>query len=157
MDKEECYNQRTAKHHQPLTWSLRTPGLESGDSRPVSLRGPESRNADNEIQVSFSHAGLGTNLNEQFTEYRERMRSVLQRSHDSDMAGDDQISGMVTLNPPPACQTISCINCLYSTWKLHKSPSESVNWSLILKLWRNTFLQINTMGNDTNVYSVYVH
>jgi len=117
MDKEECYNQRTAKHHQPLTWSLRTPGLESGDSRPVSLRGPESRNADNEIQVSFSHAGLGTNLNERFTEYRERMRSVLQRSHDSDMAGDDQISGMVTLTPPPppACQTISCINCLYST------------------------------------------
>jgi len=101
MDKEECYNQRTAKHHQPLTWSLRTPGLESGDSRPVSLRGPESRNADNEIQVSFSHAGLGTNLNERFTEYREIMRSVLQRSHDSDMAGDDQISGMVTLNPPP--------------------------------------------------------
>ena len=53
--------------------------MESPDSRPVSLRGPESRNADNEIQVSFSHAVLGPNLNERFTEYRERMSSALTR------------------------------------------------------------------------------
>jgi len=69
--------------------------MESPDSRPASLRGPENRNAYNEIQVSFSHAGLGTNMNERFTEYRERMRSVLQRSHDRDAVGDDQISSTV--------------------------------------------------------------
>ena len=75
--------------------------MESMDSRPASLRCPESRNTDDKIQVSFSHAELALNLNERFTQYRERTRSLIQHSQDSDVVGNDQNSGMVTTNWRP--------------------------------------------------------
>jgi len=73
--------------------------MDSTDSRPASLRCPESRNTDDEIQVSFPHAEPALNLNERFTQYRERTRSVIQNSQDSDVVGKDQDSGMVPLTP----------------------------------------------------------
>jgi len=49
--------------------------MESTDSRPAPLRCPESRNTDDEIQVSFSHAEPALNLNERFTQHNiERER-----------------------------------------------------------------------------------
>jgi len=75
--------------------------MDSTDSRPASLRCPESGNTDNEMQVSFSHAELALNLNERFTQYRERTRSFVQHSQDDDVVGEDQNSGMVPLTPRP--------------------------------------------------------
>ena len=75
--------------------------VDSTDSRPAPLKCPESRNTDDEIQVSFSHAELASNLNERFTQYRERTKSHIQNSQDSDEVGRDQDGGMVPLTPRP--------------------------------------------------------
>jgi len=75
--------------------------MDSTDSRPASLRCPESGNTDDEIQVSFSHAELALNLNERFTQYRERTKSFIQHSQDDGVVGEDRDSGMVHLTPRP--------------------------------------------------------
>ena len=75
--------------------------MDSTDSRPASLRCPESGDTQNEMQVSFSHAELALNLNERFTQYRERMPSFVQHSQDDGVVGEDQDSGMVPLTPRP--------------------------------------------------------
>ena len=75
--------------HQPVVKMMTQPDdsegpqaadMDSTDSRPAPLRCPESRNTDDEIQVSFSHAEPASNLNERFTQYRERTRSHIQNS-----------------------------------------------------------------------------
>ena len=108
--------------------------MDSTDSRPASLRCPESGNTDDEIQVSFSHAELALNLNERFTQYRERTKSFIQHSQDDGVVGEDRDSGMVHLTPRPP--------------QLHAAP---VRPSLpVRKTESSGFLAVFTSGHFLN-------
>ena len=103
MASSECSHQLVVNMMAQLNNNdiVQAADMDSTDSRPASLRCPESGDTQDEMQVSFSHAELALNLNERFTQYRERMRSFVQHSQDDGVVGVDQDSGLVPLTPRP--------------------------------------------------------